>query len=125
MPLLRITYDYTEQDKALVKYMAKVTRSIAEEMGPDRIDTVGEQAPFNVNVDTNTHNTGGVIMGAEPETSAINSYQQMWDAENVFVVGASAFPHNSCFNPTGTLGALSYRAAEGIETYLKQGGSLV
>ena len=125
MPLLRITYDYTEQDKALVKYMAKVTRSITEEMGPDHIDTVGEQAPFNVNVDTNTHNTGGVIMGAEPETSAINSYQQMWDAENVFVVGASAFPHNSCFNPTGTLGALSYRAAEGIETYLKQGGSLV
>ncbi|GAB6258132.1 hypothetical protein PSKAS_36540 [Peribacillus sp. N1] len=49
----------------------------------------------------------------------------MWDAENVFVDGSSAFPHNSSFNPTGTLGAFSYRAAEGIVKYLKKGGSLV
>ncbi|GGA45264.1 GMC family oxidoreductase [Psychrobacillus lasiicapitis] len=125
MPLLRMTYDYTDQDRELVKYMAGVTSKIAEEMGADIIDTVSEQAPFNVNKDTNTHNTGGVIMGADPATSAVNSYLQMWEAENVFVVGASAFPHNSNFNPTGTLGALSYRAAEGIQTYLKQGGLLV
>jgi gluconate 2-dehydrogenase alpha chain len=125
MPLLRMTYDYTDQDRELVKYMAKVTKSIAKEMGPDHIDTVGEQSPFNVNTDTNTHNTGGVIMGANPQNSAVNTYLQMWDAENVFVAGASAFPHNSCFNPTGTLGAFSYRAAQGIEKYLKQGGSLV
>ena len=125
MPLLRMTYDYTEQDRELVKYVSKVTRKIAEDMGPDHIDTVDEQAPFNVNVDTNTHNTGGVIMGDNPETSAVNSYMQMWDAENIFVIGASAFPHNSCFNPTGTIGALSYRASEGIEKYLKDGGPLV
>jgi len=125
MPLLRMTYDYTEQDQELVKYISKVTRKIAEDMGPDHIDTVDEQAPFNVNVDTNTHNTGGVIMGDDPKTSAVNSYMQMWDAENIFVIGASAFPHNSCFNPTGTIGALSYRASEGIENYLNDGGSLV
>ena len=125
MPLLRMTYDYTEQDRELVKYMSKVTRSVAEAMGADIIDTADEQGPFNVNKDTNTHNTGGVIMGADRETSVVNSYLQMWDAENVFVVGASAFPHNSSFNPTGTLGALSYRAAEGIQKFLKQGGSLV
>ncbi|AZV60127.1 GMC family oxidoreductase [Peribacillus frigoritolerans] len=125
MPLLRMTYDYTAQDRELVKYMAKVTRSIAKKMGPDHIDTVAEQADFNVNTDTNTHNTGGVIMGADPKNSAVNTYLQMWDAENVFVAGSSAFPHNSSFNPTGTLGAFSYRAAEGIVKYLKKGGSLV
>ncbi|MED3711475.1 GMC family oxidoreductase [Peribacillus frigoritolerans] len=125
MPLLRMTYDYTAQDRELVKYMAKVTRSIAKKMGPDHIDTVAEQADFNVNTDTNTHNTGGVIMGADPKNSAVNTYLQMWDAENVFVAGSSAFPHNSSFNPTGTLGAFSYRAAEGIVKYLKSGGSLV
>lgn len=94
-------------------------------MGPDHIDTVAEQADFNVNTDTNTHNTGGVIMGTDPNDSAVNTYLQMWDAENVFVAGSSAFPHNSSFNPTGTLGAFSYRAAEGIVKYLKKGGSLV
>lgn len=125
MPLLRMTYDYTEQDRELVKYFSKITRKIAEEIGADIIETSEEQAPFNVNKDTNTHNTGGVIMGADPELSAVNNYLQMWDAENVFVAGASAFPHNSSFNPTGTVGALSYRAAEGIVKYLKQGGLLV
>lgn len=124
-PLLRMTFDYTEQDRELVKYISKVTHKIAEEIGADIIQTNEEQGAFNVNKDTNTHNTGGVIMGADPETSAVNSYLQMWDAENVFVVGASAFPHNSAFNPTGTLGALSYRAAEGIQRFLKEGGSLV
>jgi gluconate 2-dehydrogenase alpha chain len=49
----------------------------------------------------------------------------MWDAENVFVVGASSFPHNSGYNPTGTVGALAYRAAEGIVKYSKNGGKLV
>ena len=125
MPLLRMTYDYTEQDKELVKYMSKITKKIAEEIGADHIETQEEQAPFNVNKDTNTHNTGGVIMGADPETSAVNTYLQMWDADNVFVIGASAFPHNSCFNPTGTLGALSYRASEGILKYIDKPGSLV
>ena len=122
MPLLRMTYDYTDADKELVKYMAKVTKQIAEEIGADDYSTVEEQAPFNVNKDTNTHNTGGVIMGADPNTSVVNTYLQMWEAENVFVVGASAFPHNSSFNPTGTIGALSYRAAEGIVKYLEEGG---
>lgn len=124
-PLLRMTFNYTDQDRELVKYMSKITHKIAEEIGADIIQTNEIQGDFNVNKDTNTHNTGGVIMGADPETSAVNNYMQMWDAENVFVVGASAFPHNSAFNPTGTLGALSYRAAEGIQRFLKDGGSLV
>jgi gluconate 2-dehydrogenase alpha chain len=72
-----------------------------------------------------THNTGGVIMGDNLETSALNNYLQMWDFENVFVPGASAFPHNSGYNPTATVGALAYRAADGIEKYLKNGGLLV
>ncbi|MGX9135450.1 GMC family oxidoreductase [Rummeliibacillus sp. JY-2-4R] len=125
MPLLRMTYDYTDNDKAMGKYMAKVTAKIGNEIGADIIETSTDTPNFNVNKDSNTHNTGGVIMGLDPKTSAVNTYLQMWDADNVFVVGSSAFPHNSNFNPTGTLGALSYRAAEGIEKYLKQGGLLV
>lgn len=63
-------------------------------------------------------------MGDSPETSAVNSYSQSWDVDNLFVVGASSFPMNSGYNPTGTVGALAYRAAEGILEYRKKGGSL-
>ena len=44
---------------------------------------------------------------------------------NLFVVGAGNFPHNGGCNPTGTVGALGYRCAEGILKYSKKGGSLV
>ena len=73
-----------------------------------------------------THNTGGAVMGADPKTSAVNKYLQSWDVPNVFVVGASAFAHNAGLNPTGTVGALAYWAAEAITTqYIKNPGALV
>ena len=73
-----------------------------------------------------THNCGGAIMGADPSTSALNRYLQSWDVPNVFAVGASAFPQNAGYNPTGTVGALAYWAADAIVTkYTKEPGPLV
>ncbi|KAB7706197.1 GMC family oxidoreductase [Bacillus aerolatus] len=124
-PLLRLTYDFTEQDKNLYKFIADKSAEIMKEMGADTVVTNKAAEKYNIVPYQTTHNTGGVIMGADPNTSAVNNYMQMWDAENVFVIGASAFPHNGGYNPTGTLGALAYRAAEGMAKYSKQGGSLV
>ena len=73
-----------------------------------------------------THNTGGAIMGASPRDSVVNRYLQSWDVSNVFVVGASAFPHNSAYNPTGPVGALAYWVADAIRTrYRQRPGALV
>lgn len=124
-PLLRMTYNFTEQDRNLFKHLSAKGQEIMKEMGAD---TVGEQAElgdYDIRPYQSTHNTGGVIMGDDPDTSAVNNYLQMWDADNVFVVGASAFAHNGGYNPTGTVGALAYRAAEGIVQYSKNGGQLV
>jgi gluconate 2-dehydrogenase alpha chain len=42
------------------------------------------------------------------------------------VVGASAFPQNAAMNPTGTVGALAFWAAEAIrDRYIKHPGPLV
>ena len=72
-----------------------------------------------------THNTGGVAMGADPATSAVNKYLQSWDVPNVFVIGASAFPQNSANNPTATVGALACWAADAIkDSYLRRPGPL-
>jgi gluconate 2-dehydrogenase alpha chain len=124
-PLVRITFDFEEQDRELAKFLAGKCADIVKEMGADHVDYLKELGPYDITTYQSTHNTGGAIMGADPATSAVNSYLQMWDADNVFVVGASAFPHNSGYNPTDTVGALAYRAAEGILTYSKKGGSLV
>jgi gluconate 2-dehydrogenase alpha chain len=73
-----------------------------------------------------THNTGGAIMGTDPATSALNKYLQSWDMPNLFVTGASGFPHNSGYNPTGPVGALAFMMADTIRNkYLKNPGSLI
>jgi gluconate 2-dehydrogenase alpha chain len=73
-----------------------------------------------------THNTGGAAMGADPGTSVVNRYLQSWDVSNVFVMGACAFPQNAGYNPTGTVGALTFLAADALRTqYLRQPGPLV
>lgn len=64
-------------------------------------------------------------MGDNPETSAVNNYSQVWDMHNLFVVGASSFPHMGSSNPTDTVGALAYRAAEGMLKYMENGGGLL
>jgi len=65
-------------------------------------------------------------MGNDPNTSAVNRYLQSWDVSNVFVIGASSFPQNASYNPTGTVGALAYWAADAITTkYVKSPGPLV
>ena len=124
-PLVRITFDFEDQDRQLTKFLAEKCEAILKEMGADHIDTSRDLGPYNVAEYQSTHNTGGVIMGADPETSAVNNYSQMWDVDNLFVVGASSFPQNAGYNPTGTVGALSYRAAEGILKYMEKGGSLI
>ena len=64
-------------------------------------------------------------MGDDPETSFVNSYLQMWNMDNLFVCGSSAFPHFGVTNPTTTAAALTYRATEGTIDFLKNGGQLV
>jgi len=58
----------------------------------EHFDTVGHQT---------THLNGSAIMGADPHTSAPNSYLQSWDVHNVFVPGASTFPQGLGYDSTG------------------------
>ena len=64
-------------------------------------------------------------MGADRTTSALNRYLQSWDVPNLFVMGASAYPQNAGYNPTGTVGALAYHTADAIASrYVQSPGML-
>jgi gluconate 2-dehydrogenase alpha chain len=95
-------------------------------MGANQVDKQYRTAPYDVTTYQTTHLNGGAIMGADPTTSAVNRYLQSWDVSNLFVLGASAFPQNAGYNPTLTVGALAYWAADAIRNkYLKNPGRLV
>jgi gluconate 2-dehydrogenase alpha chain len=95
-------------------------------MGGQQVSGAARKGPYTVTQYQTTHNTGGTVMGLDPNTSVVNRYLQSWDVSNLFVIGASNFPQNASYNPTDTVGALAYMAADAIvNRYLKSPGPLV
>lgn len=64
-------------------------------------------------------------MGADPRTSFVNPFLQSWDVPNLWVMGSSVFPQNPGYNPTGTVGALAFWAADAMKRYMKKPQPLV
>jgi gluconate 2-dehydrogenase alpha chain len=125
-PLLRMTFDFPENDIRMSQYIADKVVVIGRAMGGKIVVRGGTKRPYTTTVYQSTHNCGGAIMGDNPETSVVNRYLQCWDVPNVFSLGASAFPQNGTYNYSVTIGALTYWALDAIKNqYLKAPGPLV
>ena len=125
-PMLRMTFDFTDNEHKMSDYLTDRAAEVAQAMKPREIKLNRAPASWSVVPYQTTHNTGGAIMGDNPKTSVVNKYLQSWDVPNVFAMGAGAFPQNAGYNPTGTVAALTYWAADAIKTqYLKNPGPLV
>jgi gluconate 2-dehydrogenase alpha chain len=125
-PLLRMTFDFHDNELRMSKFLTDRAAEIAKAMKPRSIHAKPRKGHYSIVPYQTTHNTGGTVMGADPRTSVVNRYLQSWDVPNLFVMGAGAFPQNPGYNPTGTIGALTYWAADAIvNQYLKRPGPLV
>ena len=125
LPLMRMTFDYPQNEQRMSAYAAGVLNNLAKSMNPTHHNPAAARNSWTVVPYQSTHNTGGTIMGTDPGNSVVNKYLQSWDAHNLFVIGANVFPHNAAYNPTGPVGALSYWAADAIKNrYLKNQGLL-
>jgi gluconate 2-dehydrogenase alpha chain len=125
-PLLRITFNWTDNERKMVRYVTEVALArIASAMGGQIQEARGTITDYSIVPYQSTHVQGGTIMGADPTTSVVNKYSQVWGMHNLFVVGASNFPQNAGYNPTGTVGALAYNTADAlINRYLPSPGML-
>jgi len=112
----------------MTDYVTGKMKDIAKVMNP-KLLSVSQFKPgdhFDVRPYQSTHITGGAIMGDSPKNSVVNKYLQSWDVPNLFVLGASCFPQNLAYNPTGMVGATAYFAAHAIRTqYLANPGPLI
>ncbi len=115
-PMMRMTFNWHDNDIRMTQYMRKHIEPIAESLSPDIMQSgfKSKGAQYDVRPYQTTHNVGGAIFGADPKKSVLNRYLQTWDCHNVFVMGASAYPQNIQYNPTGGVGALTYWALEAI-----------
>jgi gluconate 2-dehydrogenase alpha chain len=125
-PLMRMTFDYTENELKMGRAAAEIVNAIAKSMNPTKLSPATVRQSWSVVPYQSTHNTGGTIMGTSPGNSAVNKYLQSWEAHNLFTVGANVFAHNASYNPTGPVGALAYWLADAIKRrYVKNPGPLV
>jgi gluconate 2-dehydrogenase alpha chain len=124
--LLRITFDFHDSEHKMSQYLTDRLAEIVQKMGNCTVEKAPRTGHYDSTKYQTTHTCGGAIMGTDPTTSALNSYLQSWDVPNLFVTGTTAFPQNAGYNPTGTVAALAFRAAEAIRTrYIKNPGPLV
>jgi gluconate 2-dehydrogenase alpha chain len=125
-PLMRMTIDFHDNEIKQNRFLTNKFAEIIKAMGANQVVKQYRTAPYDITVYQTTHINGGAIMGANPKTSAVNRYLQHWNVSNLFVLGASAFPQNAGYNPTGTVAALAFWAASAIRNqYLKNPGPLV
>jgi len=125
-PLMRMTYDFTPNDRAMTAYLTERAKEIGERMGAREIKVNAREGAYDSMPYQTTHNTGGTIMGDNPSNSVVNRYLQNWEVSNLFVMGAGVFPQNAGYNPTDTVAALTYWSADAIKSrYLADPGPLV
>ena len=121
-----MTYDFTLNDRRLTAHITPVAEEIARGMGGREVNVAERKGSYDSMPYQTTHNTGGTIMGTDPQTSVCNRYCQSWDLHNLFVAGAGLFPQNAGYNPTGTVAALAYwSVAAIIDQYMADPGPLV
>ena len=67
------------------------------------------------------HEVGGTIMGSDARKSVTNQWGQTWDVKNVFLTDGAPFCSNADKNPTLTIMALAWRAADYMLDEMKKG----
>lgn len=116
MPLVRITYDMQENERRLGEFMEGKAEEILREMGA----TKTWRGPRFGGV-VSSHDLGGCRMGEDPAASAVDPELRVHDTPGLYVFSGAVFPTCNGVNPTLTMWALCYRAAERLVERLRQG----
>jgi choline dehydrogenase-like flavoprotein len=107
LPAVRITYDPHPDDVTNMKWLLEREYEIFAAMGAKKMWA----QPVEM-FSTNRHLMGTCRMGSDPKRSVVNSHSRTHDVPNLFVVDGSNFVTCARQQPTATIQALAYRAAD-------------
>jgi choline dehydrogenase-like flavoprotein len=116
LPALRMTYKDHPDDLKTVKYLQDRGLELLAAAQATRVwaPPVREQT-FAV------HLLGTCRMGSDPKTSAVNADHRTHDVPNLFLCDGSSFVTSGRGQPTMTIQALAFRAAERIAAAARRG----
>jgi choline dehydrogenase-like flavoprotein len=117
LPIIRIDFDYHENEKAMQKDVKESTQEMMERTGFKNINAYSHPQPGGSAV----HEMGTVRMGRDPKTSALNGFNQLHDVKNVFITDGSCMTSSATQNPSLTYMALTARACDYAVNEMKKG----
>lgn len=116
LPALRVTYKDHPDDIKLVKWL--------NDRALELLDVAGAQKKWTLPINEqqfSVHLLGTCRMGNDPKTSVINTDHRTHDIKNLFLCDGSSLVTSGRGQPTMTIQALAYRAADRITALAKRG----
>jgi choline dehydrogenase-like flavoprotein len=120
IPVLRFHWKWSEHEIRQCAHMQKTFAEIIDAMGGRAASPPlsGEKAIKQGGVII--HEVGGAIMGSDAKKSVTDSFGQSWDMKNLFITDGAILPSNADKNPTLTIMALAWRAADRMLALMKR-----
>jgi len=115
VPALRLTFQDHPNDVAMLKWFGA--------KGKELLDAAGAEQAWDLGVTAQgwpqLHLLGTARMGKDPRTSVVNADHRAHDVRNLFIVDGSSFVTSGRGQPTMTIQALAFRAADRIQALVK------
>ena len=123
IPALRFHWKWSDHEIRQVAHMQKTFDEVFRAMGGKARGTALKADPHDhiKKGGEIIHEVGGTIMGSDARKSVTNQWGQTWDVKNVFLTDGAPFCSNADKNPTLTIMALAWRAADYMLDEMKKG----
>ena len=122
IPVLRFHWEWTDHELNQVKHMQETFRALITEMGGTPSPMPTKEQGYGIAAGGRIiHELGGIRMGSDPKTSALNGNCQAHDCKNLFVTDGGPFVTQADKNPTWTILALAWRTSDYIAQQRKAG----
>jgi len=114
-PVLRITFALHDDEIRSALYLQEKLKEWITAAGASQIWTFPptEYSP-------NTHAFGGTRAGPDPATSVVDRWQVSHEVPNLVMLGGSIFPTSTGRNPTESIQATSWRAADHVAKHFHE-----
>lgn len=117
LPTLNIDAEWKDNERAMRKDMMAAAAEMLEASGFKDVKTY--DAPDNIGL--GIHEMGTARMGNDPRKSVLNKWNQVHEAQNIFVTDGACMTSSACQNPSLTYMALTARAADHAVSEINKG----
>ena len=119
LPVIRITFQQYENELKIIRFVRERSKELLRQMGVEKIWTGPELTGVG-----SSHDLGGLRMGTDEATSVVSADLMTHEVPNLYVMSGATFPSVPGINPTLTIQAVAWRAADRLAEKWSRGRGL-